>query len=442
MKKSVKFNVRIILLVFVLCLMLACVVACDKDDDLVDYASQLTLDMTSNTSKTEVTVKNYIDGDTTHFWAPKSISSTGVIKARYLAINTPESTGRIEDYGKTASRFTKEKLKSATSIILESEKDENWTKDSNGRFLVWVWYKPPGSDQYRNLNLEILQEGLAIASNTAQSLYGDICVKALNQAEAHKLYVFSDVSDPEMYRGEVQNVTLKELRCNLDAYAGITVAFEGNVVNDNGGSIYLEEYDEATGLYYGITAYYGTGALTSTGREIIKQGNRIRLVGSVQYFEAGDVWQISGLKHNVREPNDPLNQTKLGDGKTAAYPLVTPSKFVSKVTVTTQKGGTMEYDYAYLTQNTSISMENLKVKSIYTTTAEGSSSIGAMTMTCEASDGTTIIIRTNVLYDDDENIITESAYKNHTINVKGFVDCYEGEYQIKVFSSKDITIVS
>ena len=72
--------------------------ACDKKEEkpkLVDYASQLTLDMNSETIKQEVTVEAFIDGDTTHFKVPTSVVSRGVLKARYLAVNTPESTGKI-----------------------------------------------------------------------------------------------------------------------------------------------------------------------------------------------------------------------------------------------------------------------------------------------------------------------------------------------------------
>lgn len=439
MKNNVKNYSRILLLVFALCLTLACLVACNKTEK-VDYVSQLTLDMNSSTVKAEVTVKNYVDGDTTHFWAPKEVSKTGVVKARFLAINTPESTGKIEEYGKSASRFTKEKLKSATSIIIESD-DENWNTDKNKRHLVWVWYKPQGSDQYRNLNLEILQEGLAIASNTGQSRYGDICLKALAQAEKNKLYVFSDKKDPDMYYGEVQNVSLKELRCNIDAYGGIKVGFEGVIARNYNGSVYVEEYDEETGMYYGISAYYGTAGLSGTGLEMLLEGNRVRLVGTVQYYETADIWQISGLKYDIFDEENPDNMQLLGTGFSGAYPLTTISKFNSKKTVTTQKGGTMEFDYAYLAQNTSISMENLKVKSIYTTTSESSSSQGAMTMTCEDSDGNTIIVRTGVFIRFGGEVVTQDVYENKTINIKGFVDSFDGEYQVKVFAEADITIV-
>ena len=85
----------------------------EKDNDkieLIDYVSSLTLDMTSNTKKQEVEVKLYIDGDTTHFDPINPTAedreqfdkTQGYIKARYIAIDTPESTGAIEEWGKKA----------------------------------------------------------------------------------------------------------------------------------------------------------------------------------------------------------------------------------------------------------------------------------------------------------------------------------------------------
>ena len=69
----------------------------------IDYAGTVVLDMESSTLKREVTVKQYIDGDTTHFHVPDDLVPGGVLKARYLSINTPESTGKIEEFGKKAS---------------------------------------------------------------------------------------------------------------------------------------------------------------------------------------------------------------------------------------------------------------------------------------------------------------------------------------------------
>jgi endonuclease YncB( thermonuclease family) len=96
----------------------------DEPKPSIDYAGELKLDMDSETLKQEVTVKTFIDGDTTHFYVPTSLMDNGVIKARYLAINTPESTGKIEEWGKAASSFTKESFprrpRSSSSRMMQS----------------------------------------------------------------------------------------------------------------------------------------------------------------------------------------------------------------------------------------------------------------------------------------------------------------------------------
>ena len=56
------------------------------------------------------------------------------------------------------------------------------------------------------------------------------------------------------------------------------------------------------------------------------------------------------------------------------------------------------------------------------------------------ADGVTIQIRTAVLKDAEGNLITQDLFLGKTIDVKGIVDCYEGQYQIRVFSMNDITI--
>ena len=133
----------------VLCLILGTLAGCGENPqptepsgstnvEGVDYAGQLKLDMNSSTLKLEVTVKTYVDGDTVHFHVPTTVMPGGVLKGRFLAINTPESTGKIEEYGKAASNFTKQTLQNAVSIILESDTSE-WNADSTGdRYLVWV----------------------------------------------------------------------------------------------------------------------------------------------------------------------------------------------------------------------------------------------------------------------------------------------------------------
>lgn len=442
-----KNTLRIISAFLLTCMLILVAVACvptetppdQPSGESVDYAAQVKLDMSSaETLKQEVTVKLYIDGDTTHFNVPTSVSSTGVLKARYLAINTPESTGKIEEYGKKASSFTREKLESATSIIIESD-DNNWNLDSTGgRHLVWIWYKSADSEDYRNLNIEILQNGLAIASNSANNRYGDVCMAAINQARAEKLHVYSGQKDPDYYYGTAVELTLKELRSNLEEYNNIKVAFSGVITKNDSNSVYIESFDAETNMYYGISVYYGFN-LSGEGLEILTVGNEARIVGTVQYYEGGGTYQVSGLSYRQMKPDDPENIQLISKNNPPAYVLTDANTFKNATVEIEREEDKLTLPYAEAAMNTSIEMKNLTVKSIYTTTKEDSSSKGAMTLTCEV-DGITVDVRTVVLLDESGNIVTESAYAGKNINVRGIVDCYEGSYQIKVFSTSDITI--
>ena len=401
-----------------------------------DYVSELKLNMNSETKKQVATVKTYVDGDTTHFHVPEDVIEGGVLKARYLAINTPESTGKIEEYGKKASEFTRAKLSSAVSIIVESD-DDKWNRDStDSRYLVWVWYKESEDGEYRNLNLEILQNGLAVASSTGNNRYGSVCLSALAQARAENLNVYSGEKDPDFYYGDAVELTLRELRLNVSDYTNTKVAFEGVITRNDGRSVYIEDYDSDSGLYFGMTVYYGFG-LSGAGLSIISVGNRARIVGTVQYYEAGDSYQVSGLTYRQMKPDDPNNIKKISDGHKPAFALVSAEKFASGM-VTLEDGG-KEYRFAELSLYTSVSMEDLTVKSIYTTSSDDSSSKGAMTITCE-KDGVTVTVRTAVLIGKDGKLVTAERYEGKNISVRGIVDYYDGEYQIKVLSVDDITI--
>lgn len=405
----------------------------------IDYASSVKLDMNSETLKQQVTVKTYVDGDTTHFNVPESVAAGGVLKARYLAINTPESTGKIEEWGKKASNFTKTTLQGASSIIIESD-DGNWNIDSTGgRILVWVWYRNSESDEYRNLNIEILQNGLAIASSSANNRYGDTCVAAIASAKEQKLNIYSGRQDPDFFYGDAVELTLMELRTHVEEYVGIQVAFEGVITKNNNNAVYVEAYDEDAGLYSGIMVYYGFN-LSGEGLEVLTVGNLAHIVGTVQYYEAGGSYQVSGLTYRVMKPDDPGNIQKLGEGYEAAFTETSADTLKNgKVTILVDEEE-KTFDYGYIALGTTVTVKDLDVVSIYTTDNEESSSKGAMTITCKAADGTEIDIRTIVLYDDNGNLVTAAAFEGKNIDVKGIVESYDGKYQIKVLSVKDITI--
>lgn len=440
-----KFN-RLLFILLIVCLTVSTLASCntlgEQDPDgnelpeWVDYVSQVKLDRNSGTLQIEATVKSYIDGDTTHFYVDPSVCADGVLKARYLAINTPESTGKIEEWGKAASKYTRSKLESAVSIILESDNNK-WNIDSTGeRHLVWVWYKTAENEEYRNLNIEILQAGYAISSNASQNRYGEICTKAIAQAIAYEKYVYSDELDPDYPYGAAQEVTLKQLRTHIEEYDGALVAFNGVVTMNNDGSILVEEYDAENNMYYGMTIYYGTSGLNGEGLQVLSIGNEIRVVGVVSYWETGGVYQVSSLEYNRRDKDNPRNIKLLSQGHTAGYFEIDAATFVSKIDVMLEEE-TKTFDYAGLVLNTSVSMKNLTVDSVYTT-PQGDSA-GAMTLHCSAEDGTKIDLRTIVLYENGVKV-TADYFEGKTIDIKGFVDYFDGEYQIEIYSVKDVTI--
>ncbi len=438
-------------MILLLCIAASTLTACDEilevlglgGKDPVDYAGSVALDWASESAKCEVqSVKTYIDGDTTHFYVPISVNSAGFVKARYLGVDTPESTGKIEKWGKAASKFTRSKLESAVSIVIESD-DANWNVDSTGdRFLLWIWYQPSEGAAYRNLNIELLQEGLAIANKSANNRYGEVCMNAIAQAKELALHINSNEVDPDFFSGQAIPVTLRELRTNTAAYEGSNVAVEGVITKMYNNGAFIESYDEETGLYYGFYMYFGFN-LDGFALEMLSIGNEVRVVGSVQYYEAGASYQISGILYNIRKPDDPNNSKLLSEGNTPSYVETDPSTFANgKVSVIVNSDGEevmKEFDYAELALGTTVSMNNLYVKKVYTTSNEDSSQKGAMTLTCEVN-GVTISVRTSVLKDKDGNLITADYFNGKTIDVLGVVDSFDGEYQIRVTTLGDVTV--
>ena len=80
-----------------------------------------------------VNLSKCVDGDTAWF-----INDNEEIKARFLAIDTPESTIKIEEYGKEASQYTCSLLEEAKKIEIEYDHNSNKT-DKYNRHLVWVF---------------------------------------------------------------------------------------------------------------------------------------------------------------------------------------------------------------------------------------------------------------------------------------------------------------
>lgn len=396
-----------------------------RDPSLTDFATQVSLNESNlesdfnETGRGYVTVESFIDGDTVHFM---NYSKTEKLKVRFIAIDTPESTGQIQPWGKPASIFTKTKLSKATKIVLEANEEGRPVFDSTGsRYLAWVWYKTSEDSPWRNLNIEILQEGLAIGKNSSSNRYGSTALAALSDARKNHLNLYSGQKDPLFYYGETVELSIKALVTNKEAYAGLKVRFEGVVTKESGQAVYVEAYDEDTQQSYGVYVYAGYAALAD---RFLKPGNKLRISGTADNNETYG-FQISGLSFSLIDPR--ADDVQILEKGLEVHPTpVTASDINNNETL----------------ENTFVSISNLRVERIYTTTDPSSSSVGAMTLTCKTAEGETVTVRTSVLQFENGELVTESFFDRTVINVCGMIEQYEGRMQLKLLSLSDVTLIN
>lgn len=394
-----------------------------RDKSLPDFATQVKLNTAGidsdfeKTGRGRVTVDQFVDGDTVHFY---NNSKSEIIKVRFLAIDTPESTGKVEPWGKPASIYTKSKLKDAEEIVIESDTDGKAELDSTGgRYLAWVWYRTKGSDVWRNLNIEILSDGLAMGKSSSSTRYGSVALAALTSARQNKLNLYSGKNDPLFFYGETVELTIKALTSNKQAYSGIKVRFEGVVTKESGGGVYVESFDEDTQQSYGVYVY---GGYSSLAPKFLVPGYRLSVTGTPDNNEIYG-FQVSGLSFSLINPTD--DDTKIIEKNVPVVP--------TKITAA-------ELNTNESLEGTFVSMDGLTVESVYTTESDTSSD-GAMTLTCKTADGETVAVRTVRLTLNGETV-TEEYFRGVTMNVCGIVDYYKGAPQIKLLTLADAEITA
>lgn len=236
-----------------------------------------------------VTVVQYIDGDTTIFKTLKGHKIT----VRYQGIDTPESTYKVEPWGFAAANFTKEALKNAKTIVLQTE-DGKPGKDNadttNKRYLAWVWADG------RLVNLDIVENGLANAkaSGTQYAQQFNDAVKPVSLA---KIRIYGE-KDPDFdYSTGATEMSLKELRetygtaeaINQELDKGKKIRISGVVTRKNGAaSAYLQQtiINEQTGEpeTYGVYLYggYNENYKLTVGYSVIITGQIGYYSGSLQ----------------------------------------------------------------------------------------------------------------------------------------------------------------
>jgi hypothetical protein len=269
---------------------------------------------------------------------------------------------------------------------------------------------------------------------------------ALNQAATEKLYVHSGEKDPSYPYGAATAITIKELRTNGEEYEGVKVAFEGIVTQDTNGTLYIEQFDEEDGQYYGMQIFYGYNLATSAKR-FLKAGNLVYIVGTFQYAGVVNTFQIAGLEYDQMKPGDPAFTHLIEKEQTIPYTEFADISVLTSGTTTLHSNVedvTSTFVGNYSALHTTVKLTGLTVVDTYTTTKETSDDKGAITLTCE-KDGVKITIRTIVLYEDGV-LVTADRFEGRTIDVVGIVDSYtpegstEAGLQVRVFTIGAITV--
>ncbi|GAB6875594.1 thermonuclease family protein [Thermaerobacter litoralis] len=112
---------------------------------------------------TKAVVVRVVDGDTIDVrWVsgPRLPSN----RIRMIGVNTPESTTRVEPYGKEAAAFTKKRLQGRT-VWLEKDVSE---KDRYGRALRYVWLKEPPAKPTSAQARQFMFNAILVAEGYAQ----------------------------------------------------------------------------------------------------------------------------------------------------------------------------------------------------------------------------------------------------------------------------------
>lgn len=255
------------------------------------------------------------DGDTTRF----KLEQGDIVSIRYHGVDTPESTGGVEKWGKAASLFVKQQLIDATEIVLEATATPAEHDSYGTRYLGYVWYKNSGDTDFKNLNIELIENGYSEnqSINTSKFPYYEQMQKAEDFAHSIQLRVFSKLDDP-LYSTDPVKMTIKEFWNNTEAYysdeteAGAYVVFEAALtsirISETQTHTYTAmEYEPETGKTYTLNIYC---AYSGNQASRMKIGHLYRIVGNIQKYYGQ--FQVSGILYDtIFGPDDPAYTTEI-----------------------------------------------------------------------------------------------------------------------------------
>lgn len=297
----------------------------------------------------QVDLKYAIDGDTAHFEPlVRNQDDPTVIKSRFYGIDTPESTGQIQPYGKGAAKFTAEKLQEADEhgTIVVSAPITSYSKpsfDSTGtRYLSLIWINTEVEnapfDQLYLLNLWLVQEGWSNVKGVNEMPdYADTFYEAEAQAQRLKKNMFSGEDDPEYNYGGYQDVSLLQIKREIEKsledpdyvnpYSGAKLRFKGTVAGFADHILYIQDYyskeqganyDE--GEWAGINFFTGMSPIDS---KFTKPGTYLEVCGTATDSELFGFQMTSGKFLSFSDDEDNAKVLIPASENTEEYALKT-----------------------------------------------------------------------------------------------------------------------
>ena len=335
----------------------------------------------------EVELTLCIDGDTARF---REITGGEDFSVRFLGIDTPESTSRIEPWGQAATDFVCEKLTNAEQIVLQADPNRERLDNTGNRYLGFVWYDG------RLINLEVIEQAFS-HSGAITTQYGVMMYDAWVDVRETGRRIHGELDPDFDYDSIKEHITVQELVESTDLYLGKFITIEGVITRTEGGHPWIQQDG------YGVYLYSG---FEFTTRLVV--GNEIRLTEVQPTFwpnRAEGALQLSNFRRH--------NLEVLSEGN-----VVDP----------------MRLDINELTERhigTLVGFENLTL----TSDASGND----FTINAEDENGNTIQIRKNTRsnFSFEPGILTSGT----TINITGPITVYRGVLQIVITTRDDVEIL-
>lgn len=401
----------------------------------------------------EVQFRSCTDGDTANFF-----SHGEKIKLRFLGVNTPESTAQVQPWGVAASSYVCSIISEPTTkIVLENDPSVFDKMDNNGtRYLGFVWYKKANQQDFRLLNLELVDLAYSLNQLFKDSdicPYADIFASAENYARTTGAKVYGEKDPMFDYSKNVYEITIGELRNNYDDYgktetsSGKQLRIKALVVGMIGDDMVLRDLTrnvdaEEDSKLPGIYAFVGYNTALASFVEV---GDIVQFYCRANKFNG--TMQLSDVKTSQfgRQPFMVLTDEPL-TGPTEEYPQVDLNPYEMDTSSFTAYRQMEEFSGMFIETNVTIRTitpedvdedgNPIQGEEIYFKKDDNNN------YTCYAnSEGhfgsSSNLLTLNLRVDGDSYpYVNETFFKvGRTYHVKGYLSPYFEKYQLMLFNN-------